>query len=173
MRWKARDLWLARKANKHGARYSLRIILEARKNRVPISTAFAVVEQESNFRNVFGHDPTHSIPPSWKGGQVTKDRYHHYKRNRNKGGMQGVGPMQLTWWEIQDDADRLGGCWRPKWNICVGMDHLGRLLRAHKMKRHPALAAYNGGDSEVGRRNGERYATEVEIKAAKWHRLLT
>ncbi len=46
--------------------------------------------------------------------------------------MQGVGPTQLTWWEFQDRADRLGGCWSTRHNIRVGVEILGGYYRAHK-----------------------------------------
>ena len=62
-----RDLVLARRAKRHGARYSLRIIREARRAGIPISLAFAIVEQESRFLNVCGHDPGGPHPGS-RGG---------------------------------------------------------------------------------------------------------
>ena len=69
---------------------------------------------------MFGHDPGifHGA------GEVTKRKYLHYKQLRGshgQGGMQGVGPAQLTYYTIQDRADKLGGCWRPGINIAVGL----------------------------------------------------
>jgi soluble lytic murein transglycosylase-like protein len=161
-----RDLQLARIANAHGAQYSLRIITEARKNNVPVSLAFALVQQESGFRNVFGHDPTHSIPDRWKGTVVTAQKYKHYKEHRSSGGMQGVGPCQLTWYEYQDEADRLGGCWKPRYNIAVAMDHLGNMLQSYQ--QHEAIKRYNGaGDA------AERYAKQVEARMHTFHRIFS
>jgi hypothetical protein len=61
--------------------------------------ALAVCEQESGFRNVWGHDPEPNGGTSGVGGRVvTKARYAAYKQARGstgRGGMQGVGPMQL------------------------------------------------------------------------------
>src|SRR5436190_7460334 len=97
-----RDLALARTAKKHGANYSLRIIQQARKSGIPISLAFALIDQETGgqFNNVFGHDDS-----IYRGaGKVTKKKYLDYKSKRGptgKGGMQGVGPAQLTWWQYQ------------------------------------------------------------------------
>lgn len=160
-----RDLALAAIAKRHGANYALRIIIEARKYRVPISLALALIEQESGFRNVFGHDPTNSIPVKWRGSKVTKDKYKYYKTRRSMG-MQGVGPAQLTWWEYQDLADRRGGCWIPKHNISVAMDHLGSMLVNSYI--HHALKAYNGtGDA------AERYAVIVKSRMDKWHTRLS
>lgn len=156
-----RDLALARVANKHGAHYALRIIMEARRTGIPISLGFALIEQESHFRNVFGHDPTHSIPEEWKGSVVSKQKYDFYKRHRSDG-MQGVGPAQLTWWEYQDAADRRGGAWKPKHNIAVAFDHLSSLIQTHGMKQ--GLAAYNG----IGK-DAELYAESVLRRYKKWH----
>jgi soluble lytic murein transglycosylase-like protein len=161
-----RDVALAKVANAHGAKYSLRIITEARKNKVPISLAFALVQQESGFRNVFGHDPTHSIPENWKGTVVTVDKYKVYKKNRPSSGMQGVGPCQLTWYEYQDHADALGGCWKPRYNIAVAMEHLGNMLQSYQ--RHEAIKRYNGGGVAA-----ERYANEVESRMQSWHRIFS
>lgn len=164
-----RDLALARTAKKHGANYSLRIIMEARKAGIPISLAFALIEQESNFRNVFGHDPTTSIPDSWKGTQVTKDKYHHYRDKRGShghGGMQGVGPAQLTWWEYQDKADQRGGAWKPQHNISVAFEHLASLIDSKGLR--DGLAAYNGTGPAA-----EKYAGQVLMRQQKWHGWLT
>jgi hypothetical protein len=158
-----RDLVLARRAKKHGANYSLRIIIEARQAVIPISLGFALIEKESGFRNVFGHDPTTSIPVSWRGTQVTKSKYEHYKANRASGGMQGVGPAQLTWWAYQDQADHRGGCWIPKHNISVAFDHLAALLKINRSK-HGAIAKYNGTGSAA-----DKYASDVAVRQAKWH----
>ena len=52
-------------------------------------------------------------------------KYQEYKRRRPRDGMQGVGPAQLTWFEFQDQADALGGCYpetrrsRPAMRTCT------------------------------------------------------
>jgi soluble lytic murein transglycosylase-like protein len=161
-----RDLALARVAKKHGANYSLRIIMEARKAGIPISLAFALIEQESNFRNVFGHDPTTSVPNNWKGEKVTKDRYLHYKKYRQADGMQGVGPAQLTWWEYQNKADQRGGAWKPKHNISVAFEHLASLIKEKGLRA--GIAAYNGSGPAAA-----KYAEQVLERQAKWHKRLT
>jgi hypothetical protein len=161
-----RDIALARTAKKHGAKYSLRIIQQARKSGIPISLGFAVIEQESGFRNVFGHDNTRSIPESWKGTEVTREKYKFYKQNRSAKGMQGVGPAQLTWWAFQDEADSRGGAWIPKHNISLAFDHLAALIKRNGT--HDGLASYNGTGPAA-----EKYANQVEARAEKWHNWLT
>jgi len=158
----ARDLLLAARAKRHGANYSLRIILEARQTGIPISLAFAVIEQESDFRNVFGHDPTIHAGA----GKVTKRKYLAYKQARGKTRMQGVGPAQLTWWELQDEADRLGGCWVPRHNIAAAFDKLSGLIRQHGERE--GIRRYNGTGPAA-----DRYAKSVLARREKWHDRLT
>ena len=161
-----RNKELAHKAKQHGAAYSLRIILEARRADIPISLGFALVEQESGFRNVFGHDPTIFVGA----GKVTKAKYLDYKRARGTPGrrMQGVGPAQLTWWELQDKADDLGGAWIAKNNIHVAFQHLGALMEKHSTR--DALAIYNAGSA--GSEQGQRYASQVLARQRRWHKHL-
>jgi len=161
----ARDLALARTAKKHGANYALRIIMQARKSGIPISLGFALIEQESNFQNVFGHDPT-----IFSGaGKVTKAKYQAYKAQRGPqghGGMQGVGPAQLTWYSYQDEADKRGGAWKPKHNISFAFDHLASLIKAKGMRE--GIAAYNGSGPAA-----QNYADSVLRRQKKWHDWLT
>lgn len=155
-----RDHALARRANNWGAQYSLRIVIEARRAEIPASLAFALIETESGFRNVFGHDPTIFAGA----GQVTRAKYEAYlaKRGpRGEGGMQGIGPAQLTWWTYQDEADRLGGCWKTQFSIRVGLSLLGSLTRRHGLVA--GVAAYNGsGHAAVD------YSRLVRARASIW-----
>ncbi len=160
----ARDLKLARLAKRHGADYSLRIIWEARRAGISISLAFALVEQESGFRNVFGHDP---VKNPVKGGKVTKKRYLEYRRYRKLGlGMQGVGLTQPTWYTYQDAADRLGGCWVPKNQLRVCFRVLGGLIRQHGYAK--GIERYNGAGPMA-----RRYSVQVRARARKWHHRFT
>lgn len=163
-----RDQDLARKAKANGAKYSLRIVIEARKAKIPISLGFALIEQESNFRNVFGHDPTIFVGA----GEVTKAKYLVYRAKRGptgRGGMQGVGPPQLTYFTFQDRADEAGGCWVARYSIQVAFTDLAGMIRKHG--EHKGLAVYNAGES--GWRNGEDYARSVQKKQMRWHRVLS
>src|SRR5919206_5294985 len=77
-------------------------VAEAQRAGLRLPIACAMLEKESSGgHNVFGHDPTIFVGA----GQVTREKYRAYKKQRGpegKGGMQGVGPMQLTWYSIQD-----------------------------------------------------------------------
>jgi hypothetical protein len=159
------DLRLARKLRKAGFQNSLRTIWEARRADLPLSYALAFLEKESGKgHNVFGSDPVRN---PIKGGTVTKSRYLAYKAYRKKGlGMQGVGPMQLTWYTYQDQADALGGCWQPKYNMRVGFTHAAGLIK--KYGKFKGAAHYNGAGPRA-----EAYARDWLSKQQKWHRYIT
>jgi hypothetical protein len=80
--------------------------------------------------------------------------------------MQGVGPCQLTWWELQDKADRYGGCWIAQHNIRVGFETLAGHIAAKG--EHHGLAAYNGTGEAA-----QEYARSVRRRMEKWHERLT
>lgn len=144
-----------------GGRYGEQIIRAARLSRLPVPLVCAVIQQETGFRNVFGHDRVANPVKSPTGGllAVTRERYVEYLRHRRLQGNQGVGPMQITNTHSQDRADRLGGCWRPGPNIRAGCellaDNIGRLgLRA-------GVQAYNGAP-------GFAYADSVLALERTW-----
>jgi tellurite resistance protein len=148
-----------------GGRYEDHIISASARTGVSVSLLCAVIEQETHFTNVFGHDnvanPIKSPPGSNR--PVTKALYKEYKKHRDrKLGCQGVGPMQLTDRGLQDAADKLGGCWRVGPNIQVGADHLRNNIKAHGSVRG-GLVGYNGGAS---------YPDAVLPLQAKWAKRL-
>jgi Transglycosylase SLT domain len=104
-------------------------------------------------------------------GEVTKEKYQRYKRQRGpegKGGQQGVGETQLTHYSFQDEADALGGTWKADPNVKVAFRLLSRLIKKHGEAK--GLAAYNAG--EGGWRNGQQYAREVQKRQHQWHKRL-
>jgi hypothetical protein len=145
----------------HGIRNPEVVYEEAARTHLDLALACALLVQESGGGgNVFGHDPTICI--GW--GAVTWLKYAAYKSRRRASGnrlMQGVGPCQLTWWSTQDEADREGGCWRPRFNMRVGFRHLYYNIRRYG--NHAGIAAYNGSGPAA-----QTYAYEVERRAAAW-----
>ena len=143
----------------HGGRYEDIVVREAKRSNVPASLICAVLQIETGFRNVFGHDnvrnPIKSPPRPAPDLEVTEDRYRSYLHHRHLGqGNQGVGPMQLTSPGLQDRADKLGGTWRPGPNIRVGVELLASNIK--RLGLREGVRAYNGsGDA------AERYATKV------------
>lgn len=159
------DLRVAAIARKHGMHYALTIAQEARLAGLSYALGYALAQQETTTaRNVFGHDDVRNPAP--KGAPVTKARYMAYKAARKAGlGMQGVGPLQLTWWETQDRADALGGCWRPRFNFRVGFGTLAALIKAFGYK--DGIRRYNGsGPAAI------EYSFAVRAKRDNWFRRL-
>ncbi len=157
------DAGLAAAIRAHGGHYEDIIIAEARRSKVPVSLVCAVMEDESSFTNVFGHDPVRNPIKSIHGQPnlvVTEALYKTYVHHRdNNEGCQGVGPMQLTAKFLQDRADQLGGCFKPAPNIRTGVERLGALIK-ERGSMHGALVGYNGSTA---------YADAV-IKLQKvWH----
>jgi soluble lytic murein transglycosylase-like protein len=148
------------RARRNGIKIPLIAYNEARRAGLEFAVLCAVLEQESaGGENVFGHD---AVRNPVKGGPVTKKRYLEYKRYRQQGlGMQGVGPMQLTYYAYQDLADRLGGAWNPKYNVRVGANILTKAIRRNGL--YPTLRAYNGSDA---------YARQVMARVVKWRKIL-
>lgn len=150
------------KARKHGIRMPIRAWKEAKRAGLPFHIACAFLVQETNGgQNIFGHDPTIFVGA----GKVTKKKYLAYKKKRGslgQGGMQGVGPMQLTYWTIQDTADQLGGCWKPSINMRVGFTLI--------VQYEKALGSWT---KAAERYNGSReYAVEVRSRWVSWKKIL-
>jgi hypothetical protein len=138
--------------------------------------AVAMLEKESGGKNVWGHDPTIFVggwdsknrrwwtTKRWR-GYVNERGYQEYKRQRDanklKRQMQGVGPLQLTWWATQDAADKIGGCWKPRPNIITGFTTLSALIKAFGLQ--PGIRRYNGSGPRA-----EAYAADVLAKREKW-----
>lgn len=166
-----RNVTLAARAKRHGARYPFTHILAARREGLPIAAAFVLSEKESGFSNVFGHDPVASI----RGGKVTKKRYLWYKARRKQGlGMQGVGYTQLTWYEFQDRADRMGGCWKPRNQVKVGVSILAGY---YKEERRRGRGVHASLQSAAARYNGTgpaaaAYGRDFIDRYQRWHRWL-
>jgi hypothetical protein len=138
----------------------------ARKAKLPIAVACAFLEQESSGgQNIFGHDRNTIFAGA---GPVTEAKYREYKKQRGpkgKGGMQGVGPMQLTFFSLQDRADELGGCWKPLHNMTVGFQHAADLIRRQGLRL--GIKAYNGSGPDA-----DKYAEHMLSLIRKWEQAL-
>lgn len=139
----------------------------ARDAKLPLHLAASLLVQESGGgRNVYGHDPTIFAggPGHGQPNEVTEANYREFLKLRGKkgeGGMQGVGPCQLTWWSYQDEADEAGGCWDPLTNMKVGFKRLADNIRRYGM--HPGIKAYNGSGAAA-----EAYAAQVIARAEEF-----
>ena len=158
----------------HGNKNPAATIAAAAHVGLPLHFAAACLEKESGGSNVWGHDPTifvggydekHQVK---YGPLVTPAAYKAYLLQRGPkgaGGMQGVGPCQLTWYSLQDAADQIGGCWNPESNMRVGFQHLLSLIQRYGVTT--GAAAYNGaGPAAVV------YGQDFTRKALAWKQLL-
>jgi hypothetical protein len=158
----AADKRYIRAAGRHGCRPGLaRLILKwARYYGVPISLAFALFQHESGFRKVFGHDPTIFVGR----GVVTRALCKAYLAARRRSGnrlMQGVGEGQLTWWETQDLAEKLGGLHTANANVRVALMTLA--ARIHEYGEAKGVERYNGaGPAAV------QYSRDVRALGHAW-----
>ena len=167
------DLRRVQLMKKNGIRIPLRALIAARKAKLPLAYACALLMKESDGGdNVYGHDRDghgNIIFHGQKGRvAVTKQNYLEYKRKRGakgKGGMQGVGPTQLTWYEFQDDADERGGCWDPAVNMLIGFELLAGHIRRFGLRE--GFRHYNGEGPAA-----EAYADDAVKRVKKWEAIL-
>jgi hypothetical protein len=83
-----RDYKLAREAEHYGAKYATRIILECRAHDVAISDGFALIEQESEFKNIFGCDHNGGEGnPNMRYAQEVIARAHRWHRRFSQAGL--------------------------------------------------------------------------------------
>lgn len=160
-----KELLTGRRLKKYGIVNPLYTIRAAKQASLPLALACAFLEQESGGgHNEWGHDPTIFIGGGKFGPQVTKRAYLVYKQQRGptgRGGMQGVGPMQLTYYSYQDEADKLGGCWNPYHNMQVGFKTAADHIRRYGIAE--GIAAYNGRGPAA-----EAYSRNVQRLWQKW-----
>lgn len=157
---KARDLKRVYRARRAGARWAFKIMQEARRADLPPDLAYALVEQESGFRNIFGCD--HGSGRAFCHQAVTRYRVTQLLLS---GLANGVGLTQLTWPPFVRRANALGGAHRPRYQLRVGFQVLKDSMRTYGYT--VGLQRYNGtGPAAV------RYAELLKAKRARWHRIL-
>src|SRR3954467_7013177 len=140
-------------------------VAEAQRAGLRLAIACAMLEKETaGGHKVFGHAPTIFAGA----GQVTKTKYQAYKQRRVASGnksMQGVGPCQLTWYEFQDEADREGGCWVPRYNMRIAFETLKSLTKQYGYA--DGIRRYNGAGSAAA-----RYSSTVRGRTTAWKKVL-
>jgi hypothetical protein len=111
-----------------------------------------LLNESSGGFNIYGHE---GPLPELYGQEVTQANYQLYKAARARGeGVNGVGPTQITSAGLQIQAENLGGCWNPLYNMDVGFHFLHELI-----ERYGAWGGfehYNGSGPAA-----ERYADEA------------
>lgn len=151
---------VAERAASHGVpkKIATQIAFACRKYRLRYSVGFAMFEQESNFKVIYGHD----AGGLYKGLRVTKSNYKNFRAYvvmHQGDGANGVGLGQVTYWTyIRDHA----GLWKPKVQVYLATSILADLI--HRLGEFRGIGAYNGGEGNPN----EQYSREVLFKAEHW-----
>jgi hypothetical protein len=135
---------------------ALCIALACRKFKLRYALGFALVQQESNYQHIFGHDAGGLFP----GLSVTRTRYRQLRdhlRSSGGAGANGVGLTQITYYTYVLDHP---GLWRKRANLYFGLSILADYV--HRLGERTGCGAYNGGEGnpQYG------YADEVLAKAS-------
>jgi hypothetical protein len=140
------------------------ILAEARRERVPLALALALVEQESTFRNIFGCDQGRRKTVPWCHQHVTRDRVQALIRHVEQGGISnGVGLTQLTDIGLIRQAEAAGGAHTVRAQCRIGFRNLHNLIEQHGERT--GIGEYNGGPGNPI----PRFADSVIGLRAKWH----
>jgi soluble lytic murein transglycosylase-like protein len=155
---------VAKRAAAHGVpkKTARHIAYAARVEELPYAIAFAMFEQESNFKVIYGHDAGGLLP----GKPVTRDNYRLFRSIVSNGrgvGANGVGLGQVTYWTYIRDHR---GLWKPKVQVYLDTSILADLV--HRLGEFTGCGAYNGGEGNPN----EEYAREVLMRSKRWRPLL-
>lgn len=130
-----------------GIRYPYWTVRMARKAGLglPLACAF-LMEETGGGQMIYGHDEDRKGRcPGWGWGAVTEENYAAFLRLRKlEGRSNGVGGLQLTSPGLQDEADRLGGCWKVRYNFAVGFHYVVGQIKGHPGNVRAGIASYNG-----------------------------
>lgn len=151
------------RARKIAGDMAAEIFRAADRHNIGHALALALVQQESGFRNVVGHDRDRHgnliFPAKLGTVHVSEALYRNYRRAAKKTGLpQGMGPAQLTSFGYQDMADRRGGTWNVRANLDVAMEILAGHIKALGLIK--GVGAYNGGRGNPN----IRYANQVLLR---------
>jgi hypothetical protein len=140
------------------------VIEEAERARLPLHFAIAMLEKETDIpqRNIFGCD--HGPGRAFCHENVTAARVAALRRS---GLANGVGWAQLTFPAFVEEADRLGGAHKPRFQMRVGF----KVLKDNMERQGTAqqgFRAYNGTGPDA-----EKYGREAIEIAKRWKRILS
>jgi hypothetical protein len=138
------------------------VIEEANRAGLPLAVAVALLEKETGIpqRNIFGCD--HGEGVAFCHENVTEARV---KALRASGLANGVGWTQLTFPPLVEEADRLGGAHKPRFQMRVGFKLLADNIRANG--EQAGFARYNGTGPAA-----EAYGRDAVAKAERWREIL-
>lgn len=82
--------------------------------------------------------------------EVTEANYQVVKDNRRTCGRKGVGPTQITDVALQEEADAIGGAWRPEVNTLVGFNFMRKCIEENGGDVERGMNRYNSGSPTSG-----------------------
>ena len=138
------------------------VIDEANRAGLGLADAVAMLEKETGIpqRNIFGCD--HGEGVAFCHENVTEARV---KALRASGQTNGVGWTQLTFAPFVEEADKLGGAHKPRFQMRVGFKVLADHIRANGEQK--GFARYNGTGPAA-----EAYGRDAVAKAGRWRKIL-
>jgi len=135
------DAKLIKMVRDSGHAFGPAILATSKREKLSFALALALVEQESDFQNIFGCDqnaPFCHLP-------VTPDRVKALIAHVNGGGISnGVGLTQLTSIGFIQQAEARGGAHKVRPQCRVGFGLLHGLIERHGEEF--GIGAYNGGE---------------------------
>ena len=140
------------------------IVEAAKRSRLALADACALVEQESGGKNIFGCDAGAPFCHEVVTEELVKRLINQRGYRTGNAPMQGVGLTQLTWYTFVLEAEKLGGAHVPLNQCLVGFRLLWGYLQRYPRER--AFASYNAGEGNWMR--GRAYAQQVMAKARVW-----
>jgi hypothetical protein len=141
-----------------------KVVVEvAERARLPLHFALAMLEKETDIpqRNIFGCD--HGPGRAFCHENVTAARVAALRRS---GLANGVGWTQLTFRPFVEEADRLGGAHKPRFQLRVGFKVLKENVDREGSPQQ-GFRAYNGSGEDA-----EKYGREAIAIARRWKRTL-
>jgi hypothetical protein len=139
------------------------IVAASKRTGLSLAIALALVEQESDFRNIFGCDKGSILCHQ----KVTQDRVQQLIRHVEAGGISnGVGLTQLTTIDFIRLAEAAGGAHKVGPQCRVGFQIVHGLIQRHG--EQVGLGGYNGGEGNPQ----IDYANEVLKRRDKWQTLI-
>lgn len=154
-----------------GTSHGTEIYEEADRAGLHLAAACALVEQESNGRNIFGCDlgPRTTVPFCRQ--EVTKERVQQLVRHIRAGGTSnGVGLTQLTWRDFIYEAESLGGAHIPRNQLRVGFKLLASYIERYG--EPDCWGAYNAGERNRASVRAT-YSTSCMRKRDAWRQRLS
>lgn len=133
------------------------LVYAAETTKLAFAACCALLEMESNGRNVFGHDVGGAL--SGYPGPVTKSAYDIFHWMVFDQGMtsNGVGPCQITWKGFFPEMEAQGlKPWRPEDNMFYGFSLMKQYRRGHTWVE--AGKRYNGSTQY-----GAEFAARVKL----------